>query len=118
RVESTGGLAADPRRCGVVVIGDPGLAYVPGAAAGGRAVIAYIARRLAYAIPILLGVNVITFVLFFVVNSPEDMARLHLGTKHVTEEAIEKWKSERGYDKPLLWNAAAAGGEQLTDTIF
>lgn len=80
--------------------------------------IAYIARRLAYAVPILLGVNVITFVLFFVVNSPEDMARLHLGTKHVTEEAIGKWKSERGYDKPLLWNAAAAGGEQLTDTIF
>ncbi|MEX2481101.1 MAG: ABC transporter permease [Gammaproteobacteria bacterium] len=80
--------------------------------------IAYILRRLAYAVPILLGVNVITFVLFFVVNSPEDMARLHLGTKHVTAEAIEKWKSDRGYDKPLLWNAAAAGAEQVTDTIF
>lgn len=80
--------------------------------------IAYILRRLAYALPILLGVNVITFVLFFVVNSPEDMARLHLGSKHVTEEAIAKWKSERGYDKPLLWNAAQSGSEQATDTIF
>ena len=80
--------------------------------------IAYIIRRLAYAVPILLGVNVITFVLFFVVNSPEDMARLHLGNKHVTSEAIDKWKAERGYDKPLLWNAAATGGERVTDTIF
>lgn len=80
--------------------------------------IAYILRRLAYALPILLGVNVITFVLFFVVNSPEDMARLHLGSKHVTEEAIAKWKSERGYDKPLLWNAMQSGSEQATDTIF
>ena len=40
----------------------------------------YIIRRLAYAIPILLGVNVITFVLFFVVNPPDDMARLHLAS--------------------------------------
>jgi peptide/nickel transport system permease protein len=80
--------------------------------------IAYVIRRLLYAIPILLGVNVITFVLFFVVNSPEDMARLHLGAKHVTPAAIEKWKADRGYDKPLLWNDAAAGAEQVTDTIF
>jgi peptide/nickel transport system permease protein len=80
--------------------------------------IAYIIRRIAYAVPILIGVNIITFVLFFVVNSPEDMARLHLGHKHVTEEAIEKWKFERGYDKPLLWNAAGEGRGRATDTIF
>ena len=80
--------------------------------------IAYILRRMLYAIPILIGVNVITFVLFFVVNTPEDMARLHLGERHVTEEAIEKWKSERGYDKPLIWNTKAVGAEKLTDTIF
>jgi peptide/nickel transport system permease protein len=80
--------------------------------------IAYIIRRLAYAVPILLGVNVITFVLFFVVNSPDDMARLHLGNKHVTATAIEKWKSERGYDKPLLFNEAQSSSERFTDTIF
>ncbi|MCH6546507.1 MAG: tyrosine-type recombinase/integrase, partial [Deltaproteobacteria bacterium] len=45
-------------------------------------------------IPILIGVNVITFVLFFVVNSPEDMARLHLGERRVTQDAIEKWKAD------------------------
>ncbi|OFZ87981.1 MAG: peptide ABC transporter permease [Betaproteobacteria bacterium RIFCSPLOWO2_12_FULL_62_58] len=79
---------------------------------------AYIIRRLLYAIPILIGVNVITFALFFVVNSPEDMARVHLGVKRVTPEAIAKWKQERGYDKPLLYNDSAAGATRLTDTIF
>src|SRR4030067_3364378 len=46
------------------------------------------------------------------------MARLQLGAKHVTPEAIERWKVEHGYDKPLLLNAQATGSAQLTDTIF
>ncbi len=79
---------------------------------------AYLVRRLAYAIPILIGVNLLTFYLFFVVNSPDDMARLHLGVKRVTPEAIDKWKTERGYDKPLLYNADANAAGRLTDTIF
>jgi peptide/nickel transport system permease protein len=69
--------------------------------------LAYIIRRILYAIPILVGVNVITFALFFVVNSPDDMARMHLGVKRVTPDAIQKWKEERGYDRPLLYNAGA-----------
>jgi peptide/nickel transport system permease protein len=80
--------------------------------------LAYIVRRVLYAIPILIGVNLITFVLFFVVNTPDDMARMHLGAKRVTPEAIEKWKQERGYDKDLLWNERAAGARKFTDTIF
>ena len=80
--------------------------------------LAYIIRRLAYAVPILLGVNLLTFALFFVVNSPDDMARMQLGVKRVTPEAIAKWKAERGYDKPLLINADAPGVGKLTDTIF
>jgi len=79
---------------------------------------AYILRRLLYAIPILIGVNLITFLLFFVVNSPNDMARMQLGVKRVTPEAIEGWKRERGYDRPLLFNREAAGLDQITDTIF
>ena len=90
---------------------------------------AYIIRRVLYAIPILIGVNVITFALFFVVNSPDDMARVHLGVKRVTPEAITRWKQERGYDKPLLFNGAAkcearffsavtTCQEKLTGTIF
>ena len=80
--------------------------------------LAYIVRRLLYAIPILLGVNLITFALFFVVNTPDDMARMQLGVKRVTPEAIEKWKAERGYDKPLLINAEASGAAKMTDTVF
>jgi peptide/nickel transport system permease protein len=78
----------------------------------------YLLRRALYAIPILIGVNVLTFVLFFVVNTPDDMARLQLGVKRVTPEAIERWKRERGYDRPVLWNAQAPGGAKATDTIF
>jgi len=80
--------------------------------------IAYIIRRLLYAIPILIGVNLLTFALFFFVNSPDDMARVHLGGKRVTPEAIAKWKEDRGYNKPLLFNASGAGTEKLADTIF
>jgi peptide/nickel transport system permease protein len=83
-----------------------------------RAVTAYIIRRLIYALPILIGVNLITFVLFFVVNAPDDMARMHLGEKRVTEEAIQTWKQEHGYDRPLLYNPDASGLGRFTETIF
>lgn len=79
---------------------------------------AYLIRRTLYALPILIGVNLITFTLFFVVNTPDDMARMHLGAKRVTEDAIDKWKAERGYDRPLLYNQAESGAGQLTETIF
>ncbi len=79
---------------------------------------AYIVRRMLYAIPILIGVNLLTFSLFFMVNSPDDMARMHLGMKRVTPAAIDKWKQERGYDRPLLYNAEAEGGAAFTETIF
>lgn len=80
--------------------------------------LSYIIRRIFYAIPILIGVNLITFMLFFVVNTPDDMARMQLGIKYVTPEAIEKWKAERGYDKPLLFNQEADNLDKLTSTIF
>ena len=80
--------------------------------------LAYIVRRVLYAIPILIGINLLTFALFFVVNTPDDMARMQLGQKRVTPEAIQKWKADRGYDKPLLWNEQAAGADRITRTIF
>ena len=80
--------------------------------------LAYLLRRILYAVPILVGVNLLTFALFFVVNTPEDMARMQLGIKRVTPEAIDKWKQQHGYDKPLLLNSAAGGAGKVTDTIF
>lgn len=78
----------------------------------------YIVRRIGYGLLILIGVNLLTFFLFFTVNTPDDMARLNIGGKRVTQEQIETWKRERGYDKPLYWNAKEEGGAQLTRTIF
>lgn len=79
---------------------------------------AYIVRRILYGVLILIGVNLFTFMLFFAVNTPDDMARLSIGGRRVTADAIEKWKVERGYDKPLLINTQAEGARRYTDTIF
>ena len=78
----------------------------------------YIIKRLLYAIPILIGVNLITFMLFFMVNTPDDMARSQLGAKRVTTEMIEAWKVDKGYDKPLFVNHEASGVEKVTKTLF
>lgn len=78
----------------------------------------YIIRRVLYGILILIGVNLFTFVLFFTVNTPDDMARLNIGGKRVTEDQIEKWKAERGYNKPLYFNQAKQGSQKITETIF
>jgi len=78
----------------------------------------YIIRRIFYGILVLIGVNFFTFLLFFAVNTPDDMARLAIGGRRVTTEAIEKWKVERGYDKPLLINQTASGTAKFTDTVF
>ncbi|VFR32951.1 Oligopeptide transport system permease protein OppB (TC 3.A.1.5.1) [plant metagenome] len=79
---------------------------------------AYIIRRLLYGVLILIGVNLFTFLLFFAVNTPDDMARLSIGGQRISQDAIDKWKVERGYDKPLFFNNQAEGSARLTDTIF
>ena len=63
--------------------------------------IRYLLRRIGYGFLILIGVNLLTFMLFFTVNTPDDMARLNIGGKRVTAEAIQNRKEEHGYDKPL-----------------
>jgi peptide/nickel transport system permease protein len=78
----------------------------------------YLIRRSVYGVLVLIGVNLFTFMLFFTVNTPDDMARLNIGGKRVTQEQILKWKVERGYDKPLYWNVAAEGVHKATDTVF
>ncbi len=78
----------------------------------------YLIRRFLYALPLLMGVNILTFVLFFVVNSPDDMARMQLGQKRVTDAAVSNWKHQHGYDKPLLWNSDAEASKKVTETIF
>lgn len=65
---------------------------------------AYILRRLLYAIPILFGVNLATFLLFFFINTPDDMARRHVSAKRHSPEQIEAWKRQRNYHLPKFYN--------------
>lgn len=78
----------------------------------------FILRRLGYGVLILIGVNLLTFFLFFTVNTPDDMARLNIGGKRVTPEQIHVWKAERGYDRPLYWNAQEEGAAKVTRTVL
>ena len=80
--------------------------------------IAYIIRRILYAIPILIGVNILTFLLFFVVNSPDEMAYMFLGDKNTKPEQVQQWKEERGYHLPLFLNEEEQGVKKVTKTIF
>ena len=61
---------------------------------------AYVLRRLAYGVGVVLGVLFLLFVLFFAVTEPEDIARKALGDK-VPPEAIAVWLENHGYDRPL-----------------
>jgi peptide/nickel transport system permease protein len=60
----------------------------------------YLIRRLLYAVPILLGVIFLTFVLFRVVNTPEHAAINALGPKS-SVEARTAWIVNNGRDLPL-----------------
>src|SRR3990167_7198461 len=80
--------------------------------------ISYLIRRILYAIPILIGGNFITFALFFMVNSPDDMARMHLGLKHVTQMEIENWKDQHNFNQPLFYNSQGNIIQKFSHTLF
>ncbi len=80
--------------------------------------LAYLIRRIAYAFPILLGVNILLFILYFKINTPDNMAAAILGEKRVTQEQIENWKREHNYHLPLFFNSKEKGVSMLTQTIF
>lgn len=63
----------------------------------------YLIRRLLYMIPILFGVMLITFCLFYLVNTPNTMALRILGPK-ANAQQINDWKEIRGYNKPTFFN--------------
>ena len=78
----------------------------------------YIIRRILYAVPIIIGVNVLTALLFFYVNTPDDMARKTLGEKNITPAAIENWKRDHGYNLPTFLNTKEPGFSVVSQTIF
>ncbi|EHL31413.1 ABC transporter permease [Legionella drancourtii] len=78
----------------------------------------YLVRRFFYSIPILFGINLLTFILFFMVNTPDDIARMHLGQKHVQQQVIDDWKIAHGYNLPLFFNEQKTGFQQIEATLF
>ena len=78
----------------------------------------YILRRLLYAIPIVLGVMLITFILFRVVGG--DISA-EIAGKTATPEMIKEIRHEYGWDKPLFFNVEAyrvSGIKSLFDSQF
>jgi peptide/nickel transport system permease protein len=54
-------------------------------------------------LPILFGVNVLLFTLFFIFTTPDRIARLRVGPD-ATLEQVEGWKSRYGYNLPRFYN--------------
>lgn len=77
----------------------------------------YILRRILYAIPVIFGVILITFILFFYLTTPETIARQILGEK-AKKEVIASWIQMKGLDKPYFFNKEAPGPRKFSDTLF
>ncbi len=74
--------------------------------------IAYLIRRVLFGAVTVLGVLLLLFVLFFLVATPDDIARKAVGEKALPE-ALAQWKATHGYDKPRFWNP-----QQPLDTML
>ena len=92
----------------------------------------YIVRRVLYAIPILITVSLLTFMLFYGVFSPERIARNNLSARNPTPAQIKDWVVQHGYDKSKteqfktytvqmftfnFGKSDAAGGEDIADRL-
>ena len=56
--------------------------------------------------------------LFFVENSPDDMARMHIGVKRATPEAIRRWKVDSAADKADVHQRHGEQRVRFTETLF
>jgi peptide/nickel transport system permease protein len=59
----------------------------------------YAIRRILYAVPILVGVLVLTHMLFFGIVPKEVIARQNLGQKNPSPQQVQQWLKDHGYDK-------------------
>ncbi len=64
--------------------------------------IRYVIRRILYATPTLIGVSLLTFVIFFGIFTPEMIARRNISARAPSDEQIHAWLKDNGYDKPKL----------------
>jgi peptide/nickel transport system permease protein len=78
--------------------------------------IAYLVRRALFGAVTVVGVLLLLFVLFFLVATPDDVARKAVGEK-AGPEALAQWKASHGYDKPRLWNPDRPLDTMLADHL-
>ena len=74
----------------------------------------YLLRRLAWGAATVFGVLLFLFVLFFLVTTPDDVARKAVGEK-APPSVLEQWKKNHGYDKPRFWNPEHPADTMLVD---
>jgi peptide/nickel transport system permease protein len=74
--------------------------------------LAYLVRRLAWGFATVLGVLLFLFLLFFLLATPDDIAKKAVGEK-APQAVLDQWKANHGYDKPRVWNP-----ESPTDTML
>ena len=72
----------------------------------------YIIRRILLAVPTVVGVCLVTFLLFNVFASPDAVARRQLG-KNPTEVQVKAWISAHGMDEPMFFNLKAGKDGRL-----
>jgi peptide/nickel transport system permease protein len=73
--------------------------------------LAYIIRRLGYGLLVVVGVLAVLYALFFLITTPDDIARKAVGEK-ASAAVIEQWKANHGYDRPL-WPKPGAWTDNL-----
>lgn len=79
---------------------------------------AYIFRKTLVTLPVLFGTQLLLFLIFFAVSSPTDIARRVKGPK-AKEEVLQRWITEKGYDKPVFYNSEAQDlTAKMQNTIF
>ncbi|MBC8104766.1 MAG: ABC transporter permease [Cytophagales bacterium] len=61
--------------------------------------LSYVLRRVLYAVPILVGVSLLTFALFYLTTSPENLARRNISAKNPSPAQIQQWLKDHHYDK-------------------
>jgi peptide/nickel transport system permease protein len=76
--------------------------------------LAYLVRRLGWGFVTVLGVLLFLFALFFLLATPDDIARKAVGEK-APQAVLDQWKQNHGYDKPRVWNPGAPADTMLVD---
>lgn len=81
-------------------------------------IVSYLIKRAILFLSIIFTVHLATFLLFFTLYTPEDLALFHLGEKASKPEVVKLWIELHDLNKPTFYNSDFTGVESLTKTLF